>query len=193
MTLADSPSISPIQRAHQGGFFWAVDRAHRIQTILDVASQLPKLVVITGSMSETSDVSERLTLRGLPVMAASDLADPRPVTFFDSTATVALVTTAEYIGEHCPIWSSMTIHLRLPFSVRSYIERLKCSKSAVHVTLVSPEDHQRSEELRSALSPHPTPPGDAGVDLTRLLDLATSKVAAKVETPRRRLNFRGVS
>lgn len=189
MTLVDSPFISPIQRAHSGGFFWTVNRGRRIQAILEVASNLTRLVIIAGSESEATDVSQRLTLRGLPVVLAVD--GDGSASFSD--ATTALVTTAEFAQKHGPIQAPMTIHLRPPFSVRSYVKRLKSSVSAVHVTFVTPEDEQRAGELRSVLSPHLDPSGDSGIELANVIDLTESAVAATVEPPRRRFPFRSMA
>ncbi len=189
MTLVD-PFISPIQRAHNGGFFWAVNRGRRIQAILEVAGSLKKLVIIAGSESEAFDVSKRLTLRGLPVVLAVDDSHRGA---FDPDATTAIVTTADFAQKNGPIRAPMTIHLRPPFSVRSYVKRLKNSVSAVHVTFVTPEDAQRAGELRSVLSPGVDPAGEEGIALSNVIDLTDSPVAATVEPPRRRFAFRSVS
>lgn len=190
MTLVDSPFISPIQRAHSGGFFWTVNRARRVQAILDVASRVKRLVIVAGSESEASDVSQRLTLRGLPVLLAASPSDRRPARTFKTSDRTVLVTTAEYAQENGPIESSMTIHLRPPFSVRSYVKRLKSSVSAVHLTFVTPEDEQRAGSLRSVLSPDLDPTGDQGIELGNVLDLTDSPQAATIETGRRRFAFR---
>ncbi len=191
MTLADTPFISPIQRAHSGGFFWTVNRSRRIQAILEVASRVQKLVIIAGSESEATDVSERLTLRGLPVQLAAAPNTHVGRRSFDSGATTALVTTAEYVQKNGPVNAPLTIHLRPPISVRSYVKRLKSSVSAVHVTFVTPEDQQRAGALRSVLSPDLDPSGDEGIELSSVLDLTASPKAATVEAGRRRFAFRG--
>lgn len=190
MTLADSPFISPIQRAHRGGFFWTVNRSRRIQAILEVAGRVKKLVIIAGSESEAIDVSERLTLRGLPVVLAVGSAAKGGQRSFDNDSTTALITTADCAQKLGPIESPMTIHLRPPISVRSYVKRLKSSVSAVHVTFVTPEDERRAGALRSVLSPDLDPSGDEGIELSNVLDLTKSSVAAGVEAGRRRFAFR---
>lgn len=189
MTLVD-PFISPIQRAHTGGFFWAVNRGRRIQAILEVASNLNKLVIIAGSDSEAHEVSKRLTLRGLPVVVA---VGDSPRSAFTSDSTTAIVTTAEFAQKNGPIKAPLTIHLRPPFSVRSYVKRLKNSVSAVHVTFVTPEDAQRAGELRSVLSPGADTADGESIALSKVIDLTDSPVAATVEPPRRRFAFRNVS
>ena len=189
MESVETPSVSPIQRAHTGGFFWTVNRSRRIQVILEMAGKLPKLVIIAGSESEAADVAERLTLRGLPVILAASIEGyQRPIGSSDWSGG-ALVTTAEYVSGHGPISSGMTIHLRPPFSVRSYVKRLKGSISPVQLTFVTPEEEVRASQLRAALSPH-LDAGDQGVELDELLRLTESDNPAVVDAPRRRFAFR---
>ena len=190
MTLADSPLRSPIQRAHHGGFFWSVNRSRRIQAILEVAGRVQKLVVIAGSESEAVDISERLTLRGLPVLLAVGPHAQVGHRSFASGAKSALITTAECAQKNGPVEAPMTIHLRPPISVRSYVKRLKCLVSAVHITFVTPEDERRAGALRSVLSPDLDPAGDEGIELANVLDLTKSSGAARVDAGRRRFAFR---
>ena len=145
---------APIQRAHSGGFFWTVNRSRRIQVILELAGRLPKLVIIAGSESEAADVAERLTLRGLPVVLAASIDGFQRAIGPDDWSGGALVTTADYVADRGPIASPMTVHLRPPFSVRSYVKRLKFSISPVQLTFVTPEEVVRADELRAAVSPH---------------------------------------
>lgn len=192
MTSADFTVEAQIKRAHRGGFFWTVDRSLRMKAILEVASTIPRFVVLAGSESEARDVSQRLTLRGVPVLLASNPDNPRLATSFEQSAATTFVTTADYVVKHGPISSPLTVHLRPPFSVRSYIKRLNCSRSAVHVTFVTPEDEQRADELRSSLSPESGPLAKSEIDLVKVLDLTSSGRVAGVDTPRRRFAFRAV-
>ena len=189
MESVETPGVSPIQRAHSGGFFWSVNRSRRIQVILEMASQLPKLVIIAGSESEAADIAERLTLRGLPVLLAASIEGYQRSIGPDDWTGGALVTTAEYVSDRGPISSPMTIHLRPPFSVRSYVKRLKFSISPVQLTFVTPEEDARASQLRSALSPH-LEVDKQGIRLTELLELTTSSTPAVVDSPRRRFAFR---
>ena len=189
MESGETTSVSPIQRAHSGGFFWAVNRSRRIQVILDMAAQLPKLVIIAGSESEAADIAERLTLRGLPVLLAASIEGYQRSIGPDDWSGGTLVTTAEYVSDRGPISSPMTIHLRPPFSVRSYVKRLKFSISPVQLTFVTPEEEARADQLRAALSPH-LEVGKQGVELDQLLDITKSVTPAVVDSPRRRFAFR---
>ncbi len=189
MESAEAFRAPAIQRAHSGGFFWTVTRSRRLQLILDLAARLSKLVVIAGSESEAADVAERLTLRGLPVQLAAAI-DARPrVAAGAEDSGVVVITTAEYAAKNGPVEASMTLHLRPPFSARSYIKRLKCVVSPVHITFVTPEDQARAEELRNALSPQATSEAP-NIDLSTLIDLTTSDAPAEVDSPRRRFAFR---
>ena len=189
MTLLNSSFTPPIRRAHPGGFFWSLDRSRRIQTLLSLAGKLKGIVVIAGSESEAVAISERLTLRGVPVLLAAN-PDAGADTDLTSTSTSALITTADFIEKNGPIHSPMTVHLRPPFSPRSYAKRLRSAVSAVHVTFVTPEDEQRAGELCSSLSASSDEAADAPLDLTDLVDLTRSKEVAAIEQPRRRFTFR---
>lgn len=190
MTVADTPFISPIQRAHPGGFFWTVNRARRIQAILDVAGRVKKLVVIAGSESEACDVSERLTLLGLPVLLASKPRHSYRSARFEASARSAIVTTSEFASQNGPVQAPITIHLRPPFSSRNYVKRLRSSVSAVHLTFVIPEDEQRASTLRSALSPDLDGLSNDVIDLDDVIDLTTADHVASIEPARRRFAFR---
>lgn len=189
METDDRANVSAIHRAHSGGFFWTVNRSRRIQAILEMAAKLPKLVIIAGSESEAADISERLTLRGLPVVLAASIEGYQRSIGPDDWSGGALVTTAEYVADRGPISSPMTIHLRPPFSVRSYVKRLKYSISPVQLTFVTPEEEVRAGELRAALSPH-LEVENQGVGLDHLLSRTTSSKPAVVDSPRRRFGFR---
>ncbi len=189
MVFVDSYS-SPILKAHPGGFFWSVDRSRRVQTLLALAAHLKGMVVIAGSVSEATAISERLTLRGVPVVLAASVDRHTVVQDLESGATNALITTADFIEENGPIRAPLTVHLRPPFSPRSYAKRLRSALSAVHVTLVTPEDEQRAGELRSSLATSSQPNGPEAVDLRDLVDLSTSAEPAAIEQPRRRFVFR---
>ena len=190
MTLADTPFISPIQRAHSGGYFWTVNRARRINAILDVASSVQKLVIIAGSQGEARDLSERLTLRGLPTLLAASSGTRHSLATFEAATRSALVTTAEYVQRFGPVGAPITIHLRLPFSARNYVRRLRSSLSAVHLSFVTPEDEPRASTLRSALCPDHDSSADEGVDLEEVIDLTAGQSVAVVEPGRRRFVFR---
>lgn len=189
MTAMDF-SISQPQPAHPGGFFWTVDRSRRVPVILSLVSRLSGVVVIAGSSSEAQEVSKTLTLRGVPVKLAADPSNDRDVKAFSAESKGALVATADVIEKHGPIRSPLTIHLRPPFSPRSYAKRVKSALSAVHVTFVTPEDEQRAGELRSSFSHSAAPAHDDGVELTDLVDLTRSPDIAVIEQPRRRFAFR---
>lgn len=161
-----------------------------MQAILEVATSLKKLVIIAGSESEAADVSRRLTVRGVPVLLAVKPDDANGASVFESDSTTALVTTAEYAEKNGPLSSPMTIHLRPPFSVRSYVKRLKSSVSAVHVTFVTPEDESRAGTFRTALSANTDSFDDDVLELRDLLDLTASDGVASVDTGRRRFSFR---
>lgn len=189
MSLLDSSFISPIEQAHPGGFFLSLERSRRIHTILSLASKLKGIVVIAGSDGEAESISERLTLRGVPVLLASSPDAAEALSALDS-ATTALVTTANFIEENGPVQAPLTVHLRPPFSPRSYAKRLRCSLSAVHVTFVTPEDQQRARQLRMALSSNSDQAQVEANDLSDLVDLSKSCEAAVVEQPRRRFTIR---
>lgn len=189
MSLLDPSSIPPIEQAHPGGFFLSLDRSRRIQAILSLASKLKGIVVIAGSEGEAEVISERLTLRGVPVLLASNPQDAEVISESDSDTT-ALVTTARFIEENGPVHAPLTVHLRPPFSPRSYAKRLRCSVSAVHVTFVTPEDQQRAGQLCLALSANSDVDRAAANDLSDLIDLSKSGPAAQVDQPKRRFTFR---
>lgn len=190
MTLLDSSFTSPIEQAHPGGFFLSLDRSRRIETILSLATKLKGIVVIAGSESEADAISERLTLRGVPVRLASDGQDANSVPTMNSQSTAALITTAEFIEKNGPVHAPLTVHLRPPFSSRSYVKRLRWAVSAVHVTFVTPEDEQRAGQLRLSFAPVAKEAEERASDLSDLIDLSKSMNVASIEPPRRRFPFR---
>ena len=197
MTVADSVSTMTLHNVHPGGFFWNLARSERDAVVLRLATEAPKLAVITQSIPEAESFAERMTLSGLPVLLATDSSRSQVARAEVSrpkakSGSNALITTHDFVVSCGPIRVPLAIHLRAPRSVRSYTRRLEAVPAAVHITFVTPEDAAGAASLKAYLRNDRGHQVSEDVDLSEVIDLtdSNSPATAAVSGVRRRFPLR---
>jgi len=184
--VADSSPLTTVQRVHPGGFFWNLQRGDRLANVVNLVARTSRLIVVASSARDAEEYSERLTLSGVPVVQAVDVATETPLRTYLSSDPATLVATHEYAVAHGPIPSAIAIHLRAALSVRDYAKRLEALPAAVHLTFVVPEDGKRARSLLSHFEHDHGHGGPADVDVDEVIDLTDSDALAMVSHARRR-------
>lgn len=189
MSTAEQPTMT-LKNVHPGGYFWHVSRAEREGHLLRLVSETGRIVLVTNSVSEANDFAERLTLSGVPVLLATDIANNTAARAFTQDQVSTLVATQEYVLANGPVDAPTAVHLRTSPSVRDYARRIEAVRAPVHVTFVVPEDERRVVSLLSHLE------GDSGhgspddVEFAEVLDLTNTDEMAMVASARRRFPLR---
>lgn len=179
-----------LKNVHPGGYFWHVSRSDREGHLLRLVSETGRIVLVTNSAREANDFAERLTLSGVPVLVATDVANENAARSFTEDRVSTLVATQEYVLAHGPLEAPTAVHLRTTPSVRDYSRRIEAVRAPVHVTFVVPEDERRVVSLLSHLE------GDSGhgrpddVEFSDVLDLTNTDEVAMVANARRRFPLR---
>lgn len=180
-----------LKNVHPGGYFWHVPRAEREAHVLRFVREAGRIVLVTNSAREANDFAERLTLSGVPVLVATDVANEGAAKSFATDQVSSLVATHDYVLANGPLDAPTVVHLRSSPSVRDYTRRIEAMRSPVHVTFVVPEDERRVRSLLSHLE------GDSGhgvpdqVEFADVLDLTNADEMAIVANARRRFPLRG--
>lgn len=191
MTSAETKGTMTLKNVHPGGYFWHVSRADREGHLLRLVREAGRIVLVTNSVREANDFAERLTLSGVPVLVATDVANQAAARTFENDAVSSLVATHDYVLTNGPVAAPTAVHLRTTPSVRDYTRRIEAVRSPVHVTFVVPEDERRVGSLLSHLE------GDSGhgcadvVDFDEVVDLTQASEMAMVASGRRRFPLRG--
>ena len=191
MTSAETHTTMTLKNVHPGGYFWHVARSEREGHLLRFVREAGRIVLVTNSPREANDFAERLTLSGVPVLVATDVANAGAIEAFSTDDVSSLVATHEYVLAHGPVDAPTAIHLRTSPSVRDYARRVDSVRSPVHVTFVVPEDERRVSSLLSHLvsdSGHGEPDH---VEFAQVLDLTSTEEMAIVANARRRFPLRG--
>ncbi|NNC80644.1 MAG: hypothetical protein HKN94_10890 [Acidimicrobiales bacterium] len=125
---------------HPGGYLWRVERSERDACILQLATDIKKLIVVTRSDVAAQELSERLTLSGMPSVAA--VSDDSAFAFhaYASDDLTTLVVSDAALHANAPLASAMVIHAQLAHSPKTYHRRVADASAPVHVSLVVPED-----------------------------------------------------
>ena len=191
MNSAESRSTMTLLKVHPGGFFWRVTRSEREAHVLRLLSETGRIVVITNTLREAVDFSERLRLSGVRVLVAIDVADIAPMAAFKADHVSTLVATQEYVIAHGPIEAPTVVHLRTSPSVRDYARRIDAVLAPAHITFIVPEDERRVGSLLSHLeadSGHGIPDE---VEFHDVVDRTATTGFANVSHARRRFSLRG--
>lgn len=191
MTSAESTTTMTMKNVHPGGYFWHVARSDREGHLLRFVRETGRIVLVTNSPREANDFAERLTLSGVPVLVATDVANEVAAESFATDGVSSLVATHDYVLAHGPLEAPTAVHLRTSPSVRDYSRRIEAVLAPVHVTFVVPEDERRVTSLLSHLmsdSGHGLPDN---VEFDQVLDLTNTDEMAIVANARRRFPLRG--
>ncbi len=189
MSTAEQPTMT-LKNVHPGGYFWHVSRAEREGHLLHFVSETGRLVLVTNSVREANDFAERLTLSGVPVLVATDVANASAARSFAHGRVNTLVATQEYVLAHGPIDAPLAVHLRTSPSVRDYARRIEAVRAPVHVTFVVPEDERRVVSLLSHLEADSGHGRPDDVEFAKVLDLTSTTEMAMVANARRRFPLR---
>ena len=180
-----------LRNVHPGGFFWDISRADRDGILRQLAMEVGRLAVITRSDQEADALAERLTLSGLPVYVATDVSRAATVDTFNSDAVSTLVASHDFVMRHGPVRAPLAVHSRVSSSVREYSRRLEAVQSAVHVTLVTPEDAHKASSLSSFLVKDRGHDEVIDITLSDVIDLTELDGPAATARTRRRFPLRG--
>lgn len=164
-----------------------MERGGRATALRRLASEVGKLVLVARTAAEAGVLAERLTLSGLPIRLATDLAEASAAEAFPVDGVASLVATHDYIIDAGPISAGVVVHTRPPRTARLYLRRLSAIQAPVHITLVLPEDEKAAQSLFPQISgsvsdtdPDPDEPFAEVLDLTRINE------PARVSNSRRR-------
>jgi len=179
-----------LKNVHPGGYFWHVSRAEREGHLLRFLSEMGRIALVTNSAREANEFAERLTLCGVPVLVATEMANASASRAFTQDQVSTLVATQEYVLANGPVDARMAVHLRTSPSVRDYARRVAAVRAPVHLTFVVPEDERRVVSLLSHLE------GDSGhgrrddIEFSEVLDLTRADEMANIASARRRFPLR---
>jgi hypothetical protein len=156
---------------HSGGYLWRVDRSERDARIRQLATDVKKLVVVTRSDVAAMELSERLTLSGLPSVAAVSNDFDFALHTYAGDDLTTLVIADEALHANAPIASPMVIHAQLAHSPKRYHRRVSDASAPVHVSLVVPEDEDVIDSLLPSIAEGDIIDLDESVAVDSVIDL----------------------